>query len=871
MACHKRVMREGQRGNGVKKKWGAGMNKTAKYRRYLIIYACFILLPLIGVFAVFKKAPSEIKKDCENYLEGGDTGALLKGSTVEQTFTPDKDGLCHVDVVFETDDRIISTQVFLEIRSDNDEIIFSRCVPVSEIEDYKYFGLEFEPIASSKNRLFRIRISSDAEDAENAITVCTSLENRYDRGALYINGVETDADIALRTFYDSKYEAERLKRFVCLLTVLAALSAALYPAVFRRFRKPAVKLAFWTVSSSAMAFCILAVYNRVWGYCSVIDLFSAKALLKFFLFLPPVMTAVSLAFYNAGRLLDRAYAKKRLGEMIRDLAPAFTTASVFLFMMLLYEPILIYSTNKYDFQFRLTTILPPLFLFFCVGIVLGFSAAFVLYLVNRLFSKTPKVYQCTVIGLFVVFFATYVQGNWMVKDLPVLRGNAIKWDAYLKNDIITVILWVILTAAAIGFTVKFTAEKVMKITAWFSAAVFAMLFAGMISQMISNDIFRGNDRRFMATKANFSVISDEENFIILMVDSVDAVMFDGLLSANDEDKKIFDDFTFYTDAMSAYSWTELAVPNMLSGKINKNEMNLEDFSNDAYNNSGLFRELTERGYDMCLYEHNAIIWSGEKTYEILNEVSSNPEKVDYKEYFGQQMKYVLFKYLPYACKRYAGIETVSYDNVFSYDMELLYADTNPTVWEKIKEESILTRQKKPMFHFVQMEGAHVPFDQDRDMNIIQDGAYRQKGEAVITLLNAYLQRLKDNGVYDNSVIIILADHGYSRYTDDIRENLFWLPRVNPILLIKGRDEKHELFKSDVPISYITDLQGAYVDLLEGKKSEELFTDIPKQRTRTFYLYTFEGDDYVFEYETDGKAWEWEKFKPTGNVYNLPQN
>lgn len=841
------------------------MGRVVKYRRYIIISICFVLLPLIGVFFVFKKAPTAVKVDCEKFLEvDRDTEALFLGSAVEQTFTPEKDGLCHVEVAFETGDRSIPAQVFLEIRDDSGAILVSRSVPVSEIEDYKYLGVDFTPVASSKNRLFKICISSDVGEEKYAVAVCASVEDKYHGGALYRNGAETDTDIAFRTFFDNKYEAEHLKSFVCLLIVLAALIAALYPNLFRRLRKPIVKLSFWTACASALAFCILAVYNRVSGYCSVIDLFSAKALLKFFLLLSPVMMAVSPAFYNMGRLLDRAYAKRRLGEMLRELAPAFTIFFVFLFMLLLYEPLLIYSTNKTDFQFSLKMILPSLFSVFLLGIAVSFPAAAALYLVNKLFAGTPRVYRCTVIGLFVVFFAAYVQGNWMVKDLPVLMGGTIEWSAYLKNDIVSVALWIVLIVAAICLTVKFTAKRVMKIAAWISAAIFAMLFVGLIGQMAAHDAFQGEDGLFVSTTANFDNISKKENLIIIMVDAVDAVMFDDLLSANDKYKEVFEDFTFYTDAMAVYPCTLLATPSILTGKATRNEILFLDFFNESYNNCELFKALTERDYDINLYSPGEILWNGERAFKIANATSSH-FKINSKEYIRQQMKYVAFKYLPYAYKQYSGIETVSFDEAFTCDIEL-YSEDNIKIWRRVKENNVLTEQDNPVFQYVQLEGAHEPFNLDKDMNVIKNGTYGQKGESVITLLDAYLQRLKDNGVYDNTAIVILADHGHSRYTEDTKEEIFWLTRFNPVLLIKGRDEKHELQKSDVPVSYLTDLQGAYLELLDGRKTDQLFADVSRQRTRTALRYQC-GDIYrIVEYETDGKAWEWEKFRATGNIY-----
>ena len=55
-----------------------------------------------------------------------------------------------------------------------------------------------------------------------------------------------------------------------------------------------------------------------------------------------------------------------------------------------------------------------------------------------------------------------------------------------------------------------------------------------------------------------------------------------------------------------------------------------------------------------------------------------------------------------------------------------------------------------------LEGAHVPFDIDENFNPVYDGTYEQKILATIKLIEAFINRLKENDVYDNSVIVILA-------------------------------------------------------------------------------------------------------------------
>ena len=106
----------------------------------------------------------------------------------------------------------------------------------------------------------------------------------------------------------------------------------------------------------------------------------------------------------------------------------------------------------------------------------------------------------------------------------------------------------------------------------------------------------------------------------------------------------------------------------------------------------------------------------------------------------------------------------------------------------------------------------MPFQYDEEVNVIplEQGSYDLNMKCSMTIIEAYLNKLKEANVYENSSIIILADHGYTEEGETI------LGRENPLLLIKGKEENHNTMEvSNQPISY-DDLQEAYQRLLEGK-------------------------------------------------------
>lgn len=547
--------------------------------------------------------------------------------------------------------------------------------------------------------------------------------------------------------------------------------------------------------------------------------------------------------------------------VLKDLLPAYIIAFVFCFMLFVYEPLVMYSTNQLDFWFDMALMIGPVllaFLIFFAGSVLLLTAA---YFVNKAFAKEkePLVYRIITIVFFWVFFVTYLQGNMLAGGLPALDGSTIDWDAFRSKDIITLAVGVFGLAAVDFMLIKLGAKKTLKYAAGFSVVVFAVLFVTLIYELISWNSFARKDS-IIATNENFNTISSDKNFVVLLNDAVGSSEFNSVLEENPEYKEVFEDFTYYPDTLGCFPCTRDTIPVVLGGALNKNEMKFEKFSSKALNESPLFKELTERDYDINLYE-SELVWYGSKNFSISNSTDYKNYRLPFKSFFSEEVKYIKYKYLPYYLKRYSDIESMDFNGLVDK-----YLWDDHTIYKTVTKKTELDKQSDKMFSFVHTEGAHIPFSYDKDLNILpyNSGTYEQKIEATIKMVDAYIDRLKANGAYDNTVIIVMADHGNTNLNsaDDM------LVRANPMFMIKGIGEHHKFAKSDKPISYL-DLMDIYSELLEGETAEEATEDIPDKRERYFMWYrNFRLEDHIEEYVVTDKAWEWTKFKKTGREYDL---
>ena len=540
-------------------------------------------------------------------------------------------------------------------------------------------------------------------------------------------------------------------------------------------------------------------------------------------------------------------------EIMKKLIPAFILSFVIAFMLYIVEPITMFVSNRNDFHFNFVNIIKPVLLVFFITFILLSLIYTVIYLINKKLSKNFNFYNIILIISFILFILLYIQGNYMTNNLPALDGSSFSWSIYFKENVITISILILLIVGYIICIKKYGFEKVINASKYITLAIFAMLFTGLLPSLLSKDLYK-NDTVLFVKNENINNISTNKNFLIFVLDAVDSRTFARELEKS-EYKDVLKDFTYYPDTLSMYVFTRESIPYMLSGIPNLNETDFTTYYNNAMDNSPFIKRLKEEDYQINLYETD-LIWNTEESSVVQNIEDFN-KSLPSTCYLKNQTKYVLFKYLPFFLKSYSKAEsfnlnyckTDSIPGSFTFSDRDLYDIVNNNNLEKVENN---------YFSFIHIEGAHVPLNLDENLNKIGSGTYSQKINASIKVFNSYIERLRTSGEYDNSVIILMADHGFVEEGEGTR--------ANPILYIKGLNEHHDMKVSDKAISY-SDLMDAYNDLLDGKKSSELFPSITSTRERKYIWYRYLYENNKIEIATNGKAWEYQKEYKTGKEYN----
>ncbi|MBR5662659.1 MAG: sulfatase-like hydrolase/transferase [Bacilli bacterium] len=362
------------------------------------------------------------------------------------------------------------------------------------------------------------------------------------------------------------------------------------------------------------------------------------------------------------------------------------------------------------------------------------------------------------------------------------------------------------------------------------------------------------------TTKNYTNFSTDKNFIIFVVDAIDSKKFDKVFKSS-KYKDNFKDFTYYPDTLSHYLYTRESIPLIISGNPNYNEDDYLVYYNKAFDNSKFLDRLITDDYEINIYDHE-LNWTTKKARVTQNIKFLFNEEEGIMHPVKCALKKVGYKYIPFIFNIMPSLKFENCDESVEEEVNLseLFSWDNIDNYKYILNMPVTFTDKK-QFKFIHTNGVHPPYNMDGELNRVNEknSSETKEMQASLKLLSSYIDLLKTNNVYDNTVIIITADHGYN--------NGERMGKQNPILYIKGINETNDSLNiSDKKVSHL-DLSDAYLKLLDGEKARDLFQEFTSNRVRKLIWYVFRKENHMVEYTLDGHAWEVNKLKKTGKEFN----
>lgn len=521
----------------------------------------------------------------------------------------------------------------------------------------------------------------------------------------------------------------------------------------------------------------------------------------------------------------------------------------------LYE---LYLSNKEYFFFDGRELLPLSTVVFLFAFIVLSVSYFVIGSFSKLLNSEKLPNRVHVLFVSITTFL-YIHGNYNITDYGAWDGRQILWEQY-KADLFLWILIALVFVVAFQILYSRNQESFWK----YSNAICTIILLVQLVTICTLAIQNGGMSKkteYVATTDNAYSFSENENIIVLVVDSFDSIKMDEVLEKDKSDKSIIpDDFTYYPNTVGKYSFTNLAIPYILSGIEYHNDKTYGEYLRDVYIKSDYLNLLQEKDYRIGIYSDmlfpdDADILYVDNIREIKRTVTSHRRLGNYL------YKMILFRYIPQPFKQFfyyypGDMESEIGSNVQGYTE---YSTHNNNFMRWYVDSTVTTDDR--VFELLHIYGTHQPY---------QTRVYEEKAEKEITeldvcrdnllMINGFLDKLKQLNVYDCSTIIICADHGSIGL------------RSNPLFMIKYPNEHHDFIVDDIPFSY-SYIPELMVELIN--KNRLTVADIAKRHigeTRFFVYYdsdrltlsSYNGD--MIQYSVDVHAHDMEKYVKTGVLY-----
>ena len=565
-----------------------------------------------------------------------------------------------------------------------------------------------------------------------------------------------------------------------------------------------------------------------------------------------------------------------------------------------FGPSQMYLSNAPMFHFVYTDVLFKFLPIFIGGWILGFALLSLMLLFPVKWNIHPRFIALGT-GAAIML---WIQGNILVWNYGVLDGKPIQWAKFMKNGLIDGFLWIVILVTSIFlFRVLYKYSK-------------KICFFLLIIQLVTTSIlyFQNPEAQtarkhvILDTSTQFD-FSSSQNIIILLVDGFESDLFQELIDENPQYKKDFEGFTYFRNSLAGFPLTLPSIPFMLAGRAFDNSILMKDFIKDVYyGDTSIPKVLRKNGYRVEILMDCGRCF--EKDPNLISNLKSTTVEM-YNSQAGFLFDLTLFRFAPHFLKpkiynnqqwrflrmmKEAVPENLARDTKVTEELMGLKLNLK-SVQElqdlafgvsMVSEGKVTTKTK--VFKFYHLDGVHPPFymDDKLEYKVMPNNRKSWKKMAIgaLEIVHLYLEKLKRLNAFDNSIIIVLGDHGHSAGQFKVTFPKNWnetngqiygeadrnyerlgkgiLESGIPLMLVKPLNEREELKTSDNPIS-LSDVPATIFDLLgiQGNfMGESMFKIAPdSQRERVFTFFSWQGGEEGFDHLPNPK-----RFKVKGHSW-----
>lgn len=475
-----------------------------------------------------------------------------------------------------------------------------------------------------------------------------------------------------------------------------------------------------------------------------------------------------------------------------------------------------------------------------------FAAAF---LVGLLFKRNWREYYiCLLFGLALAF---WLQGSFINADYGILNGTEPDWASYTGVGIVNTFIWA--ACIALPFVVRKIRHGLwVKAIKVLSVCILLVQIISVGTLAITTDLSDDRTSGTFISAENLSEVGSEDNVLIFILDTFDGQYMKEILENDREFMDSFEGFTCFTNTVGMEAYTQVAVPGLLSGQYFEYQ---EDWPNYAYNNTDYYKLLKDNGYDINMYLTSGSYLGNDfvGTGNVSNATMEKFYVTSYERMARGLYRTTFYRTFPHYAKPTLWFYNNWYNEIKGAEEtenKEQYNGSNEAYKQYLEKNGLsVSKDAEKMFKVIHIAGTHLPHVTDENLNYVGPNAvprYRT-AEGILNIVLEYMDKMKETGTYDNTTIVLTADHGDL----DLRQNV--------MLCIKPKNASGDFAVSNAPVSHTNVMATIFDDLGindEGKYGRSAFDIGEDEHVERKYVYSagswnFSADDSEFlEYSYD---------------------
>lgn len=499
-----------------------------------------------------------------------------------------------------------------------------------------------------------------------------------------------------------------------------------------------------------------------------------------------------------------------------------------------------------------------------------------------------RVFDVVLAIIAAACVCTLLQEVILNGNLPTADGSPVDWTIYDKINLKSALAWLAVIAAFVVLAcLRPLASRVASVAACLVIVIAQSVGLGMLGSQYADAL-----NRPVVTEEGLTTVSSKSNVIVFVLDMFDTKDMDDVMAAYPDAADELTGFTWYHNSLGSVIPTRYGVPYIVTGHDfdpTTSEFTTSDLES-WFTERNLLDVANEQGYSVGVYSDSVTYGAQALAGKTMNVHEVAPFFADFLSCARTLGGVGLYRDLPNALKPLFWFTTDQLnDAVVPTDARepenTPYVLDDPAMHERFSQPVLTATDTSEggAYRIIHCQGPHWPYTMDENGNRVTEAqdhtALVSQARGSLSIVEEYIAQLKELGVYDQSTIIITADHGVWPWN-----NARLAKTTSPILLVKpaGADSTQPMQTSEVPTGHI-DLPATLewaVGAWDGSAAAEqgsstvmagstpVFEVTDEERPRYFYWNNHDGKhDITFvEYEVNGDANDFSDWTFTGNEW-----